>query len=621
MTHMDIDSLLIPPPDVAMEYHAPATHYCKTKSEFAEAVGKDFIKHANSHTKNGRLFFVGLSHGQSPSGPYEYILEHYHQLKHPENIRYTFVNSKLKRQRSLVDVMDAIAFLKVLLNTNRVDENQIIGRSLDRRDIEGYAEKLRNKISSDLKKNNKEGLDYLFLATDPKGKVAGIKRNSESFKSDRIGEIVLIRREKELTLTPSFIKKSGRIAFLATKSDKRRPLAWLFYRWGKPDESPSFLRYMEDVENRMTVFIDDRALTWPRVQLTRDTGYGKSKITLDLARPYNPKTKIKRPVLLMVHGFLGLNTFDGMLAAIPSRRYIAAAMHYGSIPNDLPPVDYSEFVMRNIDAVIKHFGELGHPVYLMDHSMGNIYSLLMDKYWDELDGVNTYLRGRIAANPFFGKEAKHAILGFLDNVILKAQLKITERPLVSAFRKLVPLDSRVGIRKLGIRINKWMISSDTRMRNSIWKAVKDRVLFLMTNLDSLPHLNRIPVEKALSRLPVKVFAIQVYSALEASKYFDKKESLDNMSKHIPILVLKSDKDVIAKFVPDVYMDDPNIKIIDITNYGEQSLFREHLYHMVNPQTTTKIIDQFIQSTELEYAAKKKKRTTKRSTKKRALADA
>ena len=604
---MDIDALLIPPPEEAKEYYAPETHYCKTKNEFDEAVGRDFITHANKKTKNGHLFYVGLSHGQSPSGPYEYILEHYHELKYPENIRYTFVNSKLKRQRSLVDITDAIAFLKILLNTNRIEKDQILGRSLDRDNMEVYAKGLNKKLAEELKENDKEGLDYLFLATDPKGRVAGITRNSEAFDSDKIGMVVQIGKEKELTLTPSFIKNSKRIAFLATKSDKRRPLAWLFYRWGKPNESPSFLRYMEDVENRMTVFVDDRALTWPRVQLTRETGYGKSKITVDLARPYNPKTKIKRPVLLMVHGFLGLNTFDGMLAAIPSRRYIAAAMHYGSIPNDLPPIKYSEFVMHNIDAVIKHFGDLGHPVYLMDHSMGNIYSLLIDKHWDELEGANTYLRGRIAANPFFGKEAKHAILGFLDNVILKAQLKITERPLVSAFRKLVPLDSRVGIRKLGIRINKWMISSDTRMRNSIWKSVKDRVLFLMTTLDSLPHLNRIPVEKALSRLPVKVFAIQVYSALESSKYFDKKDSLENMSKHIPILVLKSEKDVIAKFVPDIYMNDSNVKIIDITNYGEESLFREHLYHMVNPQTTTKIIDQFIQSTELDYAAKKKLR--------------
>lgn len=619
MTHMDIDALLIPAPDEAKDYHAPSTHYCKTKKEFDEAVGKDFIKQANDNTKNGELFYVGLSHGQSPSGPYEYILENYHTLKHPENIRYTFVNSKLKRQRSLVDVTDAIAFLKILLNTNRVDKDQIFGRSLDRENMETYANRLNKKLNTVLKESGKEGLDYIFLATDPKGKVAGISRNSEAFDSEEIGVIVQLQKEKELTLTPTFIKKSKRIAFLATKADKRRPLAWLFYRWGKSNESPSFLRYMDDVENRMTVFVDDRALTWPRVQVIRETDYGKSKINIDLARTYNPKTKIKRPVVLMVHGFLGLNSFDGMLAAIPSRKYIAAAMHYGSIPNDLPPIEYSEFVMRNIDAVIQYFGDLGHPVYLMDHSMGNIYSLLMDKHWDELKGVNTYLRGRISANPFFGKEAKHALLGFMDNVILKAKLKVTERPLVAGFRKVIPLESRVGVRNLGIRLNKWMISSDTRVRNSIWKAVKDRVLYIMTSLDSLPHLNRIPVEKALNRLPVKVFAIQVYSALESSKYFDRKDNLENMSMHIPILVLKSDKDVIAKFVPDIYMNDSNIEIVDITNYGEQSLFREHLYHMVNPQTTTKIIDQFIQKTETALAEKKTK--TRRPSKSREMAEA
>lgn len=595
---MDTDALLMSAPEVEEDYKAPETKCFKTTEEFNEAVGKDFIQHANIGTKSGKPFLVGLSHGKSPSGAYDYILEHFDELKHPELIRYTFVNSKLKRQRGLIGTTDAIALMKKLLSSKRIKKDQIMGRSLDRDNIEAYAEGLNKKLKKYLVDNDKEGLDYIFLATDPKGRVASVTRNSSAFGSDEIGMVVQDRNIKELTLTPSFITKSKRIAFLATKSEKRRPLAWLFYRWAKPNESPGFLRYMDDVENRMTVFIDGTALTWPQVVVTRETVFGETNINLDMARPYNPNTKNKRPVILMVHGFLGLNSFDGLLAAIPSRRYIAAAMHYGTIPQDLPPEDYSEFVVRNIDAVIKHFGELGHPVYLFDHSMANIYFMMMDDYWDDLEGVNKYLKGRIGANPFFGKEAKHAFLGFLDQVVLQSDLGITERTMARALRTVMPLDSRNGVRKRGINLNKWMISNDTNVRNSIWRAAKSRILYIMTRLDTLPHLNRVPLERALSRLPVKIFAIQVYSALWASKKLDKKKKLENMEKHnIPILILKSENDVIARFVPTVYENSPNVQIIDITNHGEKSLFREHLYHMVNPQTTTNIIDQFIEEVE------------------------
>ena len=74
--------------------------------------------------------------------------------------------------------------------------------------------------------------------------------------------VVHDRKEKELTIAPWFLLKTKRVAFLATKSDKRRALAWLFYRWGRHDESPSFLRYIPDVEKVMTVFIDNKAMTW-----------------------------------------------------------------------------------------------------------------------------------------------------------------------------------------------------------------------------------------------------------------------------------------------------------------------------------------------------------------------
>ncbi|MEX0813696.1 MAG: alpha/beta hydrolase [Chitinophagales bacterium] len=601
---MDTDSLLMPAPEAAKEYKAPETRYFKTREEFDEAVGKDFIHYANNGTRNGQPFLVGLSHGQSPSGAYDYILEHFEKLEHPELIRYTFVNSKLKSQRGLMGITDAIGFLKKLLSSKKITKDQILGRSLDRDNIDAYADGLNKKLAKYLKDNNKEGLDYIFLATDPKGRVASVTRNSSAFGSDKIGMVVEDRKIKELTLTPSFISKSRRIAFLATKSEKRRPLAWLFYRWAKPDESPGFLRFIDDVEKRMTVFIDDAALTWPQVVISRETEYGSTNINLDMARPFNPNTKIKRPVVLMVHGFLGLNSFDGLLAAIPSSRYVAAAMHYGTIPHDLPPKDYSEFVMRNIDAVIKHFGELGHSVYLLDHSMGNIYFTMMDDFWDELEGVRKYLKGRVGANPFFGKEAKHAFLGFLDQVVLKSDLGITERSMTLALRTVMPLDSRNGVRKRGINLNKWMISHDTGIRNRIWRAAKNRILYLMTRLDTLPHLNRIPLKRALNRLPVKIFAIQVYSALRASTKLDNKKRLENIEKHnIPILILKSENDVIAKFVSDIYKNSPNVKIIDITNYGEQSLFREHLYHMVNPQSTSNIIDRFIMEVEVKRNGK------------------
>src|SRR6478672_4334582 len=97
------------------EHPAPEVKYYKTKSQLDDAVGRDFIKHANRATEGGESFLVGLSHGQSPSGAHAYILEHYNELKRPELIRYTFINSKLKRQRGLVGVTDAVFFIKALL--------------------------------------------------------------------------------------------------------------------------------------------------------------------------------------------------------------------------------------------------------------------------------------------------------------------------------------------------------------------------------------------------------------------------------------------------------------------------------------------------------------------------
>ena len=103
-----------------LPYAAPDTVYCSTAEEFDSAVGSDFIRHANKVTEKGQDFIVGLSHGQSPSGAYEYILDHYNELKHPEKIHYTFINSKLKRQRGLVGTRDAISLIKKLLEGNLI---------------------------------------------------------------------------------------------------------------------------------------------------------------------------------------------------------------------------------------------------------------------------------------------------------------------------------------------------------------------------------------------------------------------------------------------------------------------------------------------------------------------
>lgn len=598
----DVESYLIPDPKDFLNYRAPSTHYCKTKEEFDIAVGSDFIEHANLVTKSGDQFLVGLSHGQSPSGAYQYILDHYRELNNPGLIHYTFVNSKLKRQRGLVDVRDAISFVKELLQSKRISKDQIIGRSLDRDNIEKYRDGLNKSLSAYLKKLSKKGLDYVFLASTPKGQVAGISRNSAAFESEEIVVVVKDNNELELTFTPSFLKHSGRIAFLATKADKRRTLAWLFYRWAKPNESPGFLKYIDNVEERLTVFVDDNALTWPQLKLKRKTPYGYSTIRLDMAIPFNENLKNKLPVVLMVHGFLGLNTFDAMIAFISSGKYIAAAMHYGSIPHDLPPREYSMMVVENIDFVIDYFGSRGHPVYLFDHSIANTYFLMIDKDFDKLDGVKKYLHGRIGSNPFFGEEAKQATIGFLDNVILPSEISVFDKFFFQSGRTFMPFETRRGVRSIGIGLAEWLIKIDTFFHKRIWDAIKERILFIVSELGTLPPVHRIPMQHTLNRLPMKIFAIQIYSALIESKKFDDQTSLSGTREHgIPVLVLKSDRDPVAKFVSRIYDGNPNVTIMDITIKEETDLFKEHLFYMIHPRTTIKIIDQFIEETEEMWA--------------------
>ena len=585
-----------------LPFTAPDTQYFLNKDSFNEAVGKDFIKCANEALKQGEYFLVGLSHGQSPSGVYQYIFNHYEEIIKPENILYTFVNSPLERQRNLINIFDASTFIKKLFRVGYINKTQILGSTLQRESLEIYTVKFNELLSIYLKQNKKRGLDYVFLAADPSGRVAGIGRNSDAFNSTEIAVVVADAGEKELTATPHFLLRSKRIAFLATKADKRRPLAWLYDVHGNKNESPSFLRFIDDVQKRLTVFIDDKALTWPQIEINRATPYGNSTIRVDLANPYHEDAEEKLPVIVLVHGFLGLNSFDCLLTAIPSHKYIAAAMHYGSIPSEMPPSRYSHHVAKNIDAVIGHFGAKGHPVYLFDHSMGNIYFLMIDKNIDEYVHVKKHLRGRIGANPFFGEESKHAILGFLDTLILPAlsYLKnFAAKPIIFTLRNVIPFDPKGAVRKRGIWLSEWLIKKDSATRDRIWNAAKARILELMSKMDSLPHLNRIPIENALNRLPAKVFAIQTHSALEQSMAFDKQEGLVNMSKHnIAVAIIKSERDGVAKYVSRIY-NHSSIKVIDITNHEEKDLFREHLYHMVNPQHTVEIIDEFITESEIK----------------------
>ncbi len=577
------------------DYESPPYQYFKTKEAFNHAVGEDFISHAIKVTNKGERFLVGLAHGLSPEGAYEYIIENYHRIPRYDLIRYSFVNSPLKRQRDLEGVTNAANFLVRLRRMGVVDKEQILGRSLDRSDMEAYAERFNEKLALYMERIGKDGFDYVFLATDPMGKVAAIKRRSKAFQSKDLVVYVDDTEEPEVTGTPYLLKKSKRIAFLATKSDKRRPLAWLFSRWAPDYLSPSFLRYMDHMKERLMVFIDDTALTWPQINLKRITPQGPSHIRLDLPRPYDAYPEEKLPVMIMIHGFLGLNSFDGLLTAIPSSQMIPVAMHYGSIPNDLPVEEYSNHIVKNIDFVIQYFGKKGHDVILFDHSMGNIYSLMMERDILKLEGTRKYLKGRIAANPFFGEEAKHAMLGFMDYVMLPSQKSSGSKKdwlMYNTMRRVVPFDTKSGVRYRAIFLLKRLVSKDSKTRDRFWQSVKKRILFQMTRLDSLPELNRIPIERALSRLPAKVFAIQVQSALKESKSFDKMKSYPNFTKYkIPILVLKSNRDGVAKFVDRMH-GGKNVTVIDITNPDENDLFKEHLYHMIFPLETVDIVLEF-----------------------------
>ncbi|MCB9033890.1 MAG: 6-phosphogluconolactonase [Chitinophagales bacterium] len=583
-------------------YITPNTKYFKEKEAFNAEIAKDFIKYVNEVTKKGNKCLVGLAHGQSPAGAYEYILKNYSLIKYPERVVYTFTNSRLRSQRNLEGVTDSRPFIISLLKKGYISKEQIIGGGFKRdEDIESYTIGYNKKLQKFLDENNKDGYDFVFMASDPIGRVAAITRKSTAFTSSEIMTVVNDRTEKEVTATPYFILKSKKIAFLATKADKRRALAWLYSRVGKDNESPSFIRHIPDIQDRLTVYIDDKALTWPQVEIVRKSKYGDSVIRLDVAKPYNENAKNKLPVIILIHGFLGLNSFDGLLTTIPTSKYIAAAMHYGSIPNDLPPAEYSEHVAANIDTVVGYFGAKGHPVYIFDHSMGNTYFLLIDKYLHQYKNYKKYVKGRIGANPFFGDEAKHALKGFLDYVILPSltiSKNFVELPFFVLTRETIPIDTKHGVRNKGIFLTKRLITNDTKVSDRIWTAIKRRILDVMSGIDSFPALNRIPIENALNKIPAKIFAIQIYSCLISSKQFDKQQGLNQTAKAgIPVLIIKSRHDGIAKFVPRLYQS-KNVTIVDVTDEHEDDFFREHLYHMKQPMATTKMIEDFIKLVEM-----------------------
>ena len=165
-------------------------------------------------------------------------------------------------------------------------------------------------------------------------------------------------------------------------------------------------------------------------------------------------------------------------------------------------------------------------------------------------------------------------------------------------KAIIPALPRNGVRNIGIKISEWLIRSDSSVNERIRKAIKERILVLAGEMDSIPALNKVPLEHTLNRLPIKIFAIQVQSALRESKKFDRGTGYSGFEENsIPVLVLKSEIDPIAKFVGKGYEDKENVMVLDISNHKEKDIFREHLYYMIHPRNTIKLIDQFIQEVE------------------------
>ena len=167
-----------------LKYQAPETKYFKSKEEFNEAVAKDFIEYANRSLKKGEKFLVGMSHGKSPSGAYKYVVKHFDKIIHPHNLYFTFVNSPLKSQESVeLETMDARSFIKTLLKLGLIKIEQVLGKRFNEAEIEQYMLEFNQTVQKFLDENNKEGLDYAMITSNPKGRIAGIERKSKAFVS------------------------------------------------------------------------------------------------------------------------------------------------------------------------------------------------------------------------------------------------------------------------------------------------------------------------------------------------------------------------------------------------------------------------------------------------------
>ena len=94
--------------------------------------------------------------------------------------------------------------------------------------MEEYSREMNEKLALYLEENNKK-VSITCLLQQTRMDEFGITRFSDAFNETEIGCVVNDRKEKELTYS-SFHQKTKRIAFLATKADKRRALAWLYYQ-------------------------------------------------------------------------------------------------------------------------------------------------------------------------------------------------------------------------------------------------------------------------------------------------------------------------------------------------------------------------------------------------------
>src|SRR5690606_36645453 len=154
-------------------------------------------------------------------------------------------------------------------------------------------------------------------------------------------------------------------------------------------------------------------------------------------------------------------------------------------------------------------------------SMANTYMLMGEYQMDKLNGFRKYLKGRIAANPFFGYEVKFTTLNFLDKVLIPYKLNIPEKIFFNSTRKLVAPQSKLFNREASIKLMTYLVSKDNIITERMWTEIKRKTLSVINGLDSVPVINKLPLQTTILKLPMKLFAIQVQSALRESKTIDK----------------------------------------------------------------------------------------------------